>query len=159
MPGLKSRVKAFFSHFEGSQESSHASSDKLAVTQDRQKALSSADQRSQSRSETSDGDEARDGPTEHGVLEELRSLKIRDFKTLKDVAMVGVSGEPVDDSRYLMERIIQLTAELPPSSDSSRTLTNAFLSQLWNDLGHPAQSSLGVDYAYRKADGSNNNLL
>lgn len=93
------------------------------------------------------------------VLEVLKSFNLKNLNTLKDVALVKVDGEPIDDKTYLMERIIQLAADLPITSRTSDTLTNAFLNQLWTDLQHPPQSYLGTDYVYRKADGSNNNIL
>lgn len=115
-----------------------------------------------------------DGPTSKGsdeslsssdsqksnyVLEVLRTFNIKHIKTVSDVVMEGVEGNPVDDKTYLMERIIQLAADLPVESRTSATLTNAFLNQLWTDLQHPPHSYLGTEYIYRKADGSNNNIL
>ena len=97
--------------------------------------------------------------SESTLLEKLKAVNIPNFNTLADVALNGVNGEPIDDKTYLMERIIQLTAELPLHDRFSDTLTNKFLSQLWNDLSHPPQSYLGYDYAFRQADGSNNNIL
>ncbi|EXJ63935.1 hypothetical protein A1O7_00270 [Cladophialophora yegresii CBS 114405] len=94
------------------------------------------------------------------VLDVLKStFQLKHFKTVKDVALQQLDGEPIDDKTYLMERIVQLAADLPMSSRTSATLTNAFLNQLWTDLKHPPQSYLGADYIYRKADGSNNNIL
>ena len=97
--------------------------------------------------------------SEESVLQALRAVNVRNFDTLKDVALSGVKGEPIDDKTYLMERIIQLTAELPLNDRVGATLTNDFLSQLWNDLEHPPRSYLGYDFAFRKPDGSNNNIL
>lgn len=93
------------------------------------------------------------------VLEVLRTFNIKHIKTVSDVVMEGVEGKPLDDKTYLMERIIQLAADLPVESRTSATLTNAFLNQLWTDLQHPPHSYLGTEYIYRKADGSNNNIL
>lgn len=97
--------------------------------------------------------------TEPGILDALKACNARNFDTLADVALQGAKGEPLDDKTYLMERIIQLTADLPPGDRFSDTLTNNFLNQLWNDLDHPPKSYLGYDYIFRKADGSNNNVL
>ncbi|OCT53325.1 Psi-producing oxygenase A [Cladophialophora carrionii] len=94
------------------------------------------------------------------VLDVLKStFQLKHLRTVKDVALQQIDGEPIDDKTYLMERIVQLAADLPVSSRTSATLTNAFLNQLWTDLQHPPQSYLGADYIYRKADGSNNNIL
>jgi hypothetical protein len=81
------------------------------------------------------------------------------FDTLADVALTGIKGEPIDDKTYLMERPIQLTADLPLHDRVSDTLTNNFLGQLWNDLEHPPKSYLGYEYAFRKPDGSDINIL
>ncbi|KAI1608029.1 fatty acid oxygenase [Exophiala viscosa] len=93
------------------------------------------------------------------IINVLKAFNFRNLNTLKDVALVGVDGEPVDDRTYLMERIVQLAADLPVTSRSSATLTNAFLNQLWTDLQHPPQSYLGNNFIFRKADGSGNNIL
>ncbi|KAK5270764.1 hypothetical protein LTR96_004042 [Exophiala xenobiotica] len=93
------------------------------------------------------------------VLNVLKAFNIKNLETIKDVALVGVEGEPIDDKTYLMERIIQLAADLPVTSRTSATLTNTFLNQLWTDLQHPPQSYLGNDFVFRNADGSGNNIL
>lgn len=84
---------------------------------------------------------------------------IENFGTMKDALLHGLEGGPIDDKTYLMERIIELVSELPPNEKKSDTLTNSFLTQLWNDLEHPPNSYLGYDFSFRKADGSNNNVL
>ena len=88
------------------------------------------------------------------ILEALRTVNARNFNPLADVALTGVSGEPLDDKTYLMERIIQLTADLPLHERLSDSLSNSFLNQLWNDLSHPPTSYIGYDFAFRKPDGS-----
>jgi hypothetical protein len=45
------------------------------------------------------------------------------------------------------------------ASPAGTGVTSAFLTQLWNDLKHPPLSYFGEDFIYRKADGSNNNIL
>lgn len=97
--------------------------------------------------------------SESHVLAALKAVKARNIDTLADVALHGIEGGPIDDKTYLMERIIQLTADLPLHDRISDSLTNSLLSQLWNDLDHPTKSALGSEYAFRRADGSNNNLL
>ncbi|KIW15932.1 hypothetical protein PV08_05982 [Exophiala spinifera] len=93
------------------------------------------------------------------VINVLRAFNLSNLKTVKDVALVGVEGEPIDDKTYLMERIVQLAADLPVTSRTSATLTNAFLNVLWTDLQHPPQSYLGHKFIFRNADGSGNNIL
>lgn len=70
-----------------------------------------------------------------------------------------------------MERLIQTAAKFPDDSPTGKTVTNGFLTGLYNDLQHPPSSYvsdniylkkltmiryLGKDYFYRSADGSNN---
>lgn len=93
------------------------------------------------------------------VLSQLKHLSIRNVQTLKDVLVEGLEGSLIDDRTYIMERVIQLAAELPLDSKAGMTLTNGFLTQLWNDLSHPPLSNLGGDFKYRAADGSNNNII
>lgn len=68
-------------------------------------------------------------------------------------------NEPVDDHTMLMERIISMVAGLPTTSRTRVKLTNNFIDELWYSLDHPVLSFIGDKYAYRSADGSNNNPL
>ncbi|ETN36283.1 uncharacterized protein HMPREF1541_08560 [Cyphellophora europaea CBS 101466] len=97
--------------------------------------------------------------SESQVLDALKAVNARNIDTLADVALHGLEGGPIDDKTYLMERIIQLTAELPLHDRVSDSLTNSLLTQLWNDLEHPPKRALGFDFAFRKPDGSNNNMM
>jgi hypothetical protein len=94
-----------------------------------------------------------------GDLRDMTYLGIADVKTLTEVVREKVAGEPVDDKTYLMEGIIRTAAKLPDGSTNRDTLTNQFLTQLWNDLEHPPKSYLGATYQYRSADGSFNSLV
>ncbi|KAJ5137335.1 hypothetical protein N7526_003568 [Penicillium atrosanguineum] len=88
-----------------------------------------------------------------GLINDIKSLGFRDINTVKDLIKSKASGELVDDKTYLMERIIQMVADLPGHSKNRTELTNQFLDELWNTLPHP----LSHEYKYRSADGSNNN--
>lgn len=68
-------------------------------------------------------------------------------------------NEPVDDHTMLMERIIAMVAGLPSTSRTRVKLTNNFIDELWYSLDHPVLNFIGEKYAYRSADGSNNNPL
>ncbi|KAJ5577571.1 uncharacterized protein N7459_006535 [Penicillium hispanicum] len=92
-----------------------------------------------------------------GLFNDIKSLGFRDVNTVKDLIKNKASGELVDDKTYLMERIIQLVADLPGHSKNRVELTNQFLDELWNSLPHPPLSYMGDEYKYRSADGSNNN--
>ena len=91
------------------------------------------------------------------MLSDLKHLNLHNVNTIKDLVVEGIEGHLIDDKTYIMERVIQLAASLPPSSTTGINLTKAFLSQLWGSLHHPPQSGLGPTWQYRSADGSNNN--
>lgn len=108
-----------------------------------------------------------------GLMNDLKSIGIKDVKTLMEVMKSKASGQLQDDKTYLMERVIQvssfhrsdvgggltawqLVAGLPATSKARGDLTNSFLDQLWNSLQHPPMSYMGDDFTYRSADGSNN---
>ena len=50
---------------------------------------------------------------ESHILQTLRAINPKNLETLADVTLTGVDGDPVDDHTYLMEHVIELTAELP----------------------------------------------
>ncbi|KAF2403700.1 heme peroxidase [Trichodelitschia bisporula] len=93
------------------------------------------------------------------TLGDLKNLGITDVDTLIKVASKAKSGEPWDDKKYLMEKLIMTAAKFPDNSATGQKLTNTFLSTLYNDLQHPPISYLGDNYAYRSADGSYNSLV
>ncbi|CAG8008328.1 unnamed protein product [Penicillium salamii] len=92
-----------------------------------------------------------------GLITDIKSLGFRDANTVKDLVANKASGELIDDKTYLMERIIQMVADLPGSSKNRPELTSVFLDELWNSIPHPPLSYMGTEFAYRSADGSNNN--
>jgi len=53
----------------------------------------------------------------------------------------------------------KVASDLPLNSSNGIKLTDAFRSQLWNDLNHPPASYLGDDSRFRHADGSGNNIM
>lgn len=58
-----------------------------------------------------------------------------------------------------MERVIQLTSRLPPSSKVRISLTTSQVEKLWDSLQHPPLSYLGTQFQYRQADSSYNNVM
>ncbi|KAF2433982.1 heme peroxidase [Tothia fuscella] len=57
-------------------------------------------------------------------------------------------------------RVYVATAtKFPDNSRTGKKVTDAFLTQLYNDLQHPPISYLGEHYKYRSADGSYNSLV
>jgi linoleate 10R-lipoxygenase len=75
-----------------------------------------------------------------GLINDIKSLGFRDVNTVKDLVKSKASGELVDDKTYLMERVIQLVADLPGNSKNRTELTNVFLDELWNSIPHPPLS-------------------
>lgn len=75
-----------------------------------------------------------------GLINDIKSLGFRDINTVKDLIASKTSGELVDDKTYLMERIIQMVADLPGNSKNRTELTSVFLDELWNSIPHPPLS-------------------
>lgn len=48
-------------------------------------------------------------PTTTGLAKDLDHIDLKDGKTLAQVAKSAVTGDPVDDRKYIMERIIQVS--------------------------------------------------
>ena len=94
----------------------------------------------------------------HTVLRDIRTLGFDRVEDLAEVVQHASLQEPVDDKKYLMERLIQAAACLPDDL-VSRKVTQTFLTTLWNDLEHPPQMLLSDDYIYRQPDGSKNNHM
>ncbi|KAF4310263.1 Cytochrome P450 [Botryosphaeria dothidea] len=99
----------------------------------------------------------RDAPA--SLFENLKTIGIGDAKTLKEVLGNKAKRDLIDDKTYLMERVIQLVADLPGNSDLRVDLTNTFVDELWDCLQHPPVSYLGDQFTYRQADGSFNNIM
>ncbi|KAI9860958.1 MAG: hypothetical protein M1813_005637 [Trichoglossum hirsutum] len=94
-----------------------------------------------------------------GLLQDLKSLGFKDVNTLLEFMKEKKAGGPSDDRTYLMERVMQLVSQLPTHSKNRFNLTNQLIGDLWDSLLHPPLSYLGDDFAYRQADGSNNNIM
>ncbi|KAL2369279.1 prostaglandin-endoperoxide synthase 1 [Blastomyces gilchristii SLH14081] len=92
-------------------------------------------------------------------LQEVKWMGWKGVRTLLAVVKSKASGKPTDDKEYLMERIIQLVANLPAESSARMQLTQTFVKSLWVSLPHPPLTYLGDEYRYRAADGSNNNPM
>jgi linoleate 10R-lipoxygenase len=75
-----------------------------------------------------------------GLIADIKSLGLGDINTVKDLISSKASGELVDDKTYLMERVIQMVADMPGHSKNRTELTNVFLDELWNSIPHPPLS-------------------
>ena|SRR5271170_2076809 len=95
---------------------------------------------------------------DQNLVDQLKAVNLENAGTIKDV-ITHLGGRPTDDKTYIMERVIRLASQLPLASPAGKCVTNSFLTQLWNDLKHPPLSYMGDNFMYRKADGSNNNIM
>ena len=94
-----------------------------------------------------------------GVLNDLTKMYPGDFRTILDLAKASLTGNPVNDDTFLMERLVRLTSELPLTSRKGAHLSNMFVQQLYDNLQHPPPATLGDEHKYRAADGSFNNIM
>ncbi|KDQ61436.1 hypothetical protein JAAARDRAFT_203950 [Jaapia argillacea MUCL 33604] len=107
-----------------------------------------------------------DHPEDHGVQKIIRDFReqIRkgfpvplDLSSLSSVVDAIRHSDAIDDRKMLLEHVLMLMSRLPPGSILTK-LQNATVELLYNDLPHPPASYIGPEYAYRTADGSNNNI-
>ncbi|KAI5837020.1 heme peroxidase [Morchella snyderi] len=99
-----------------------------------------------------------------GIWTDISTLRkggflLESVATLWQLVQQKRRGGPVDDKIMIMERVIQLTSRLPPTSKVRVSLTTQQVDQLWDSLQHPPLSYLGSEFHYRKPDGSNNNVM
>ncbi|KAM0345970.1 hypothetical protein ACHAPU_006024 [Fusarium lateritium] len=95
--------------------------------------------------------------TRPGLKQDIRRLRRKDLKTLFDIVSSKVKGEMQQDDRtMIMERTIQLVANLSDHSKVQEALTNNFIAQLWNSIDHPPMLYMGDKFRFRQPDGSNN---
>ena len=91
------------------------------------------------------------------VLRDINELGMDRIEDLAHVFSQAQRGQPLNDRKYYMERLIQAAATLPPEDILSQNITSTFLTQLWDDLQHPPPMLLSDDFNYRQPDGSKNN--
>ncbi|KAF9038426.1 linoleate diol synthase [Panaeolus papilionaceus] len=65
--------------------------------------------------------------------------------------------ESLDDRKLLLEHALAFVSKLE-DGPFARTLKNKIVELLWNDLSHPAATSISPKYSWRTADGSYNNI-
>ena len=94
-----------------------------------------------------------------GLLDDVAHLRPGDIKTLIEQTKATLTGDPVDDKTYLMERLLKLASELPANNKEANVLNNQIVQQLYDNLQHPPVAQLGDEYRYRAADGSFNNIM
>lgn len=95
-------------------------------------------------------------PKPTGFLRDILYMHPKDIITLGELAQEAITGDPVNDKTFLMERLVNLASELPLTSRFGAFLSHNFVQQLYDDLQHPPTSYLGDAHKYRSADGSFN---
>jgi linoleate 10R-lipoxygenase len=119
---------------------------------------------------TGDGSYQDDPKPSGSLWDDLKAMRVKDYQTLHMLLEKELNKESLtDDKTMVMERVIQvrrshssqfpiniikLVANLPQNSENRVTLTNTFVGELWDSLGHPPNAMLGDKYTYRQADGS-----
>lgn len=94
-----------------------------------------------------------------GLLDDLLHLRPDDISTLIAQTKSTLTGDPINDKTYLMERLLKVASELPPNSKNVSRLSNGIVQQLYDNLQHPPVAQLGNEHRYRAADGSFNNIM
>ena len=94
-----------------------------------------------------------------GLWDDLIHLRPGDIRTLIDQAKSQLTGDPVNDKTYLMERLLKLASDLPANNKEADKLSSLIVQQLYDNLQHPPVIQMGNEHRYRAADGSFNNLM
>lgn len=58
--------------------------------------------------ETGDGTYVRD-PSSTGLAKDIRHMDLKDIGTIVDVVKNAATGDPIDDRKFVMERVIQVS--------------------------------------------------
>jgi hypothetical protein len=91
------------------------------------------------------------------VGEDLMHLGLKNAKFVATAITTLASGAPLDDKELLLEHGVAMLQSLPLNSGLSETVSDGFISMLWDDMPHPPQTMTGPTMRYRKHDGSGNN--
>ncbi|KAF7308570.1 Heme peroxidase [Mycena chlorophos] len=66
--------------------------------------------------------------------------------------------EAIDDRKLALEHGITVVSKIPENWELATTMQNKIIELFYNDLAHPHATNIGNQYAWRAADGSNNNV-
>ncbi|KAM3476257.1 hypothetical protein MY5147_003294 [Beauveria neobassiana] len=94
---------------------------------------------------------------ETSIVHDLLHLDLQQVAALAQGLTTVASGEPIDDKELVLEHGINMLQTLPPDSGLGNTISNDFITMLWHDLPHPAQTNIAPSTRYRSGDGSGNN--
>lgn len=97
------------------------------------------------------------------LLDQLNRTRIvSDVKLLgqaPNLILSGLSARGLDDRKLLLEQLITLLASMPVASNISQKLSDALIGIIWGNLPHPPVSFMGRAHRFRRADGSDNNIM
>ncbi|KAF7430838.1 hypothetical protein PC9H_006552 [Pleurotus ostreatus] len=101
-------------------------------------------------------------PRNGSVLNQFRDtlknkLPITDLSFVSAAVDAISNTESLDDRKMLLEHALTFVSRWP-EGDFSTKLQAKIVQLLYNDLAHPAPTSIGNQYAWRTADGSYNNI-
>lgn len=91
------------------------------------------------------------------ILHDVTHLGVKNTRTVAQALTSLASGAPMDDKELLLENGVSMLQGFPPNSTLSSTISDGFISMLWQDLPHPAPTMAGPASRYRRHDGGGNN--
>ncbi|KAG9313033.1 heme peroxidase [Chiua virens] len=102
--------------------------------------------------------------SESGTAKALAAVKDLMRRAAEDINESAISSlidviehsDAIDDRKMLLEHILSFMAN-HPSGKIQDLLQNYVIKTLYSDLPHPPATFIGPEYAFRTADGSNNN--
>ncbi|KAI8589889.1 linoleate diol synthase [Geranomyces variabilis] len=92
------------------------------------------------------------------AFHDIIHLGARGDVTLAQLLASFATGEPIDDRKDLLEHIVTVMQKLPSNSGLNEDISGALIGMLWNDLPHPAATTVSSTDKYHSADGSGNNM-
>jgi hypothetical protein len=96
------------------------------------------------------------------ILQEFRQEIKKGLNTMNTASLTAVvdairHSNAVDDRKLLLEHALAIVSRIPPGPISD-FIRQSIVKLLYNDLSHPASTCISNEYAWRSADGSNNNV-
>lgn len=87
----------------------------------------------------------------------LDGTAVRNIRALAQLSgQLFAPGAPLDDRKYLLEKVVQLLADTN-GSIASNLVGNQLVATLFADLQHPPVTIMGRENEFRSVDGSGNN--
>ncbi|TFK61201.1 heme peroxidase [Pluteus cervinus] len=111
--------------------------------------------------------EANTSPENHSgitnLINEVEAIKAKGFvkpdaKVVDAFLDTALHAKAVDDRKGAFADGLTLLSRLPPSSDVAKKLSDTAIATLYETLPHPPATYIGVNNAFRQADGKGNNV-